>query len=301
MDTTHEQRLLRLSIAVTVVVGLAGIVSGLFTWSRAIVFDGMYSLVDAMLTTGSLAVSKLVAQEGSRRFQYGYWHLEPMVEVFGGAILALACLYAAVNAIAGLLAGGHDVAYGFGAIWAGLLCAISLLMAAYIRRHARALGSPLLALDARSWLVSGFLSLALLVGFLIAVALGQSGTAAHWVPYVDSIVLLAIALAMLPMPVRPALQAMRDVLQVAPGELDRKVHSVMDALVGELGFADYTSHVAKVGRARFIEIHILVPPDYRIGTIADADNIRNIIAQRLEAHSPQFWLTVDFTADRAWT
>ena len=53
------------------------------------------------------------------------------------------------------------------------------------------------------------------------------------------------------------------------------------------------------GRARFVEIHVLVAADSRIDTAA-ADSIRRDIAQRLNAAWPNFWLTVDFTADRSW-
>jgi predicted Co/Zn/Cd cation transporter (cation efflux family) len=108
-----------------------------------------------------------------------------------------------------------------------------------------------------------------------------------------------MAVSMLPVPLIGLWRSMTDVLQVAPGELDQRVHSVMDSLVKEHGFVDYSSYVAKVGRARFVEIHVLVSPDSRIDT-ATADTIRRDISQRLNAAWPNFWLTVDFTADRSW-
>lgn len=299
MDTRSEQRLLKLSIVVTIAVGAVGLVGGLLINSQAIVFDGMYSLVDVVLTVASLAVSRLVTTQGSRRFQYGYWHLEPIVETFGGAILATACVYAGLNAIDGLLKGGHAVSYGWGALWAAVLCVVGMTMTLYMRRQARRLDSPLLALDARSWLVSGCLSMALLIGFGIALSL-RGTTRESWIPYVDPAVLLCIAAAMLPVPFFGTLRAMREVLQVAPSELDKKVKSVMDAVIEEHGFLGYTSHVAKAGRASFVEIHVLVPPGYEMGSIARADHWRRDIADRLGANAPQFWLTVDFTADRAW-
>ena len=299
MDTRPEQRLLKLSIAVTLVVGAVGVVGGLWIHSQAIMFDGMYSLVDVVLTAASLAVSRLVALEDSRQFQYGYWHLEPLVEVFGGAILALACIYAAINAVNGLLAGGHEVEYGYGAVWAGILCIVGLAMAFYMRRHARRMRSGLLALDSRSWMVSGFLSMALLVGFGIAIAI-EGTRFAKWIPYLDSAILLCIATAMLPVPMRSTWRAIREVLQVAPNELDEKVQRTMKDVVAEHGFLDFTSHVAKVGRAQFVEIHILVPPGYPNGSIEQTDHIRRSIAERLGAQTRQFWLTIDFTADPAW-
>src|SRR3954453_8589420 len=151
MDTLAEQRALKFSIAMTLLIGLLGVVTGLLTGSQAIIFDGMYSFVDVVLTIVSLAVSKLLANQGSRRFQYGYSHLEPVVGTFGGAVLALACVYAVINAIKDLLGGGHTVDYGFGAIWAGVLCMIGSAMAYYMSRMASRLASGLLSLDARSW------------------------------------------------------------------------------------------------------------------------------------------------------
>ncbi|MFC3814068.1 cation diffusion facilitator family transporter [Lysobacter sp. GCM10012299] len=299
MDTRPEQRLLKLSIGITIVVGVVGIASGLLVNSDAIIFDGMYSLVDVVLTVASLSVSRLVAYEGSRRFQFGYWHLEPMVEAFGGATLALSCLYAAFTAIIGLTSGGNEVSYGLGALWAGILCVVGMGMSAYMRGHARRLGSNLLALDARAWLVSGSLSLALLLGFAVAVSMKGAGHDA-WVPFIDPAILLCIALAMLAVPMRSTWRAIREVLQVAPGDLDREVKQVMDEVVAEHGFLEYSSHVAKVGRGRFVEILILVPADHQIGPISRVDAIRRDIAARLGADRPQFWLTIEFTGDRSW-
>jgi cation diffusion facilitator family transporter len=297
-QSNAEQATLKFSIALTVSLGLVGVASGLATGSQAIIFDGMYSFVDVVPTIVSLIVVKLIAHGTSHKFQYGYWHLEPLVAVLRDSILIVACIYAAVDAINGLASGGSDVEYGIAALWAGALSLIGIAMTLYLARQARRLQSPMLKIDSRSWLVSACLSLALLIGF--AFALGLHGTRfERWIPYLDTTALLIIALAMLPVPLIGLWRSLADVLQVAPHDLVSEVHSVMDSIVRERTFVDYSSYVAKVGRARFVEIHVLVAPDSRIDTAA-ADAIRRDIAQRLNAVFPNFWLTVDFTADRAW-
>lgn len=293
-----EQGTLKLSIALTVVLGVLGVASGLVTGSAAIIFDGMYSFVDVVPTVVSLLVVKLIERGTSHRFQYGYWHLEPLVAVLRDAILAVACIYAAIDAVKALSSGGHDVEYGLAAAWAGVLCVIGLAMTLFLARRAKALQSPMLEIDARSWVVSTCLSLALLIGFAIASAL--AGTRLQgWIPYVDAIALLSMALIMLPMPLIGLWRSMSDVLQVAPDELNVRVQSVMDSVVSEHKFFEYSSYIAKAGRGRFVEIHILVSPASRID-IATADAIRADISNRLNAATPTFWLTVDFTADRRW-
>jgi cation diffusion facilitator family transporter len=293
-----EQGTLKFSIALTVCLGLLGVASGLVTGSQAIIFDGMYSFVDVIPTVVSLLVVKLIDRGSSHRFQYGYWHLEPLVAVLRDSILAVACIYAAVDAINTLASGGHEVEYGRAAAWAGILCVIGLSMTWFLSRRAKKFNSLMLKIDARSWIVSAALSMALLLGFVLAAAL--AGTRFEsWIPYMDAIALLTMALIMLPMPLLGLWRSMGDVLQMAPDAINQKVHAVMDSIVKERGFLDYTSYIAKVGRGKFVEIHILVPQETRID-IARADEIRREVSDRLDAGSPTIWLTVDFTADRRW-
>jgi cation diffusion facilitator family transporter len=299
MGPTTEQGALKLSILVTALMGLTGVAAGFMIGSGAIMFDGIYSFVDVMLTFGALAVSKLLNQEPTKRFQFGYWHLEPLVGVIESAILVTACVYAIINALQGLKSGGHSVSYGFGLVWAGIMCVSGVAMAAYVGRLARDQGSILLKVVSRGWLLSGLLSLALLVAYSIAVALDNSAYS-HWVPYVDPAVLLCMSLALLPIPLKTLTAAIREVLEVAPQDLDQSVRSVLDDMTKERGFVRYSSHVAQVGRVRFVEIHILVPADYRVETVRAVDDIRREIAARLEASWPQTWLTVDLTADPEW-
>jgi cation diffusion facilitator family transporter len=298
MQTNQEQSTLKVSITLTVILGVIGVSSGLVTGSQAIIFDGMYSFVDVAPTVVSLIVVKLLARGSSRRFQYGYWHLEPLVAVLRDSILVIACIYAAIGAVNTLTSGGHDVSYGLAAFWAGSFFVVGVVMTLYLNRRATVLRSPMLKIDARSWMVSAFLSLALLVGFAIALML--EGTAHEsWIPYLDAISLLVMALIMLPLPLIGLRRSMTDVLQVAPDDLDHRVHEVMARIMKQHGFIEYSSYVAKGGRTQFIEIHVLVSPGSRID-VATADGIRHEIAARLDAAFPKFWLTIDFTADRAW-
>lgn len=300
MDTAREQRILKFSIGVTVAVSAIGVLGGLLVGSQAILFDGIYSLVDFALTLVALSVVRLVAREGSPRFQYGYWHLEPMVEALGGAILSLACIYALANSIIGLSHGGNEVKVGAALGWAALLAAVDMVMAVWIGRHARQLHSGLLALDARAWLLTGWMSVAVVLAFLVTLTL-YGGPRAHWIPYVDPLVLACISVVILPVPLRAAWRAMREVLQVAPDALDQRVQAVMQDFVAEHRFAGFTSHVAKIGRMQFIEIHVLTHPDADLGSIGQVDRLRDGIADRLQARDGRFWLTIDFTSDPAWT
>ena len=66
-----EASLLIGSIAATVVVAVAGVGIGLLAQSMSIVFDGLFSAVDAVITIVTLVVARVLASEGNHRFQFG--------------------------------------------------------------------------------------------------------------------------------------------------------------------------------------------------------------------------------------
>jgi len=291
MDTRAEQRVLKQSIVATALVGTSCVVFGLWAASRSIMFDGVYSLLDVVLTLGSLAVSRLVTSAGSRRFQYGYWHLEPLVLTFNSAMMCLLCVYALINGIDGLLGDGHAMEFEAGIVWVVVTGAACLGLYFYTRAQARKLHSELLKLDAKGWLVSGALNMALLIAFALGVLAGHSGYRNSGM-YADSIVLVVLALVMLPVPLSSCVRALREVLQIAPPDLDRRVREVLDGVVARHRFAGYRSFVARTGRIALVEVHFRVPVDLPIGNIRVLDAVRGEI--RAALREPHVWLTVNF-------
>jgi len=192
-----EQGVLRVSISVTFLLAAAGIVFGLLAGSFAIVFDGVYALIDATMTIVALLVSNLIAASTAagvptnrlvKHFTMGFWHLEPMVLGLNGILLTGAAIYALINAIGSILAGGRLLAFDYAILYAALTMLIAFGMAAYGKRANRDLDSAFVALDAKAWLMAGGLSAALFVAFAFGYAI-QGTTLAWLLPYVDPVAL----------------------------------------------------------------------------------------------------------------
>ena len=171
----QEQRLLLLSAAATLVLSIVGVVIGLWTGAKSIVFDGMYDVVDGGMTLIAWFAARLIARGDDRRFQYGYWHLEPMLAFLNGAVLLFACVYAFVDGVGALLAGGRPVSFDVGVVYAAAGTVVSFATYAYVRDKGQGLGSTLLDLDARLWLLGGVLSTGLCVSFAAAGLLEGTG------------------------------------------------------------------------------------------------------------------------------
>lgn len=300
--TTHserEQRILKRSLAITVVFASSGILLGLLSGSQSIVFDGLFSVIDTLVLMLALTAARLVQREGDRRFQYGYWHIEPIVLAFNGSVLMFLCLYAFINAVGSFLAGGRELELDWALGYAAAACIVTFGMYFYERRENRQVRSNLLRLDAQSWLMSALIASALLVAFALAKAI-EGTRFAPFAPYVDPAVLALLTSYLITVPIKTVRQALNEILLITPPKLDQVVRTVMDAVVERHGFRKYTSYVAKVGRAYFIEIYIVTPADFQVGSIATLDAIRQEISTAISDQRSYQWLIVEFTADERW-
>ncbi len=294
--TRAEAAVLRHSLWLTVAIAFVGVGFGIVSGSLAIIFDGVASSINAAMTFLSLAVARLLAREGSRRFQFGYWHFEPMVLALNGALLVMFCFYGFVTGLGDLLAGGRDLAFGWAMAYAALSTVASLATWVYERWRNRSIRSELIGLDMQSWLMATAVSAALLVAF--GYALLVEGTALAWTAALaDPAVLALVSLGLAFMPIATLRRAWQDIFQMAPGPLDAAVEAAARGSVERHGLETFTSYVARAGRATFIEIHLVVPADFSLGKVATLDRIRREIAEELGPPRPERWLTVAFTGD----
>ncbi|GAC1043600.1 cation diffusion facilitator family transporter [Rhizobium sp. No.120] len=305
---TTEQSVLRISIIVTFVLAVAGIVFGLLSGSYAIVFDGIYALTDASMTIVALVVSNLIissatnttaAGKFAKHFTMGFWHLEPMVLGLNGVLLTGAAVYALINAVGSIMSGGRHLSFDQAIIYAVLTMIIAFLMAAYARRANKTIGSNFIALDAKAWVMTGSLSGALLLAFIFGFFI--QGTKLEWMsPYVDPVALALVCLIVIPMPVGTIKQAFADILLVTPSDLRDHVDRVAAEIVRRYNFLSYRSYVARVGRGRQIELYFIVPPDGPAKKLEEWDHIRDEIGEAIGGEGPDRWLTIAFTTDPEW-
>lgn len=77
-DAELEQRVLKLSIMLSGVLGGFALVVALVTGSMSTLFDGLFSIIDVSMGILSLWMARLITREATRRFRDGFWHIEPM-------------------------------------------------------------------------------------------------------------------------------------------------------------------------------------------------------------------------------
>ncbi|TYP67055.1 putative Co/Zn/Cd cation transporter (cation efflux family) [Stutzerimonas stutzeri] len=302
-----EQAVLRLSIAMTFVVAAVGIGFGVASGSASIIFDGIYSLTDAVMTSVALLVSSLITQRLSerrqarlvQRFTMGFWHLEPMVLGLNGVLLSGAAIYALVTAVGSLLAGGRELDFGRAIVYAVVVVIVAVGMAIHNRHANLSIRSNFVALDVQGWTISAALTGALLAAFVFGWAI-QGTALAPLSPYVDPAVLALVCVIVIPLPVPTIRRALADILLITPPDMMAQVDRVARDVVARHGFLDHRAYVARVGRGRQIELYFIVPQGQPPRPLEEWDAIRDQIGEAIGGDITNRWLTIAFTTDPEW-
>jgi predicted Co/Zn/Cd cation transporter (cation efflux family) len=246
--------------------------------------------------------AKLVARPADKRFQYGYWHVEPMVLSVNALMMCLICLYAFINGVAGLRQGGHVVdsfrVIGFSIVTALLCGGIGL----YERIIARKINSQILKNDSREWLIDFSFSMVTLVGFTSLFLLPESLN--NKLSYhIDSAMVTIMAVILIPFPVRVLWVNLREVLRITGTEevLVGHVDTVLQTIKAEYPIISYSNHILKVGRTYFVEVNILVGENFPLHSIVEQDVLRDRIWKACDKPLEDIWLSVCITADQRWS
>lgn len=295
-----EQQTLRVSLVSILVLSCLGIGFGLVSGSAAIMFDGVFSLVDAVMSVVSIILAGLIATSTAqglpRRFSMGFWHFEPLVLCLNALVMMSVAGYALLQAVTAVLDGGREVEFGPAVIYTVVVLILACGTAIAEHRANRTINSALVAMDVKGWIMGAGVTGALLVAFIIGMII--DGTSyEHLMPYVDPVVLIIVATVLIPVPLRTLARALSEIALVTPPDLHAQGRAVADRIVAEEGFLGAEVYAAQVGRSRQVEIAFEVSPDIPPRPLTEWHGIRQAVAAELGGADPNNWITVWFTTD----
>lgn len=299
-DTQREQALLQRSIYGATGIACLSVAFGFITSSQSILFDGMYAVLDALLSGLALFVLRLVGKNpSSRRFQYGFWHVEPLVLVLNGSMLLLLCLYAFANAVQNLLDGGSHFELGWAMAYAFVVTVACVIITVKQKQANKGMASPIIDLDVRGWMISTAISAAIFLAFVLAWFL-QETQYAFLVPYVDSSILAVLILCVTPVPAKIVFNAIKEVLVITSESLEKKIDQIMQKALLRYGFVKYSHYETRIGRGLFVEIYIVLPESMEYVGISELDNIRDNIAKEINEPGLDLWMSISFYRNEKW-
>ena len=277
-----------------------GLLYGIYLDSQAIILDGIFSSFSFIGTGLNWLTSRVVMRSPDQKFQYGYTHFEPLAQVVNALMMLIVCSYALINGALAFWRGdqievsGHNLSY---ALFMTLFC-LGIWYFEYYRY--KKTKSELIAVDAAEWLIDLLFSGLLLIGFIIAFFLQE--TYPEWAGYTDSILVCVMAMILIPIPLKILNKNLKQVLMMTGDEniITPKIEKVIEEIQEKEDIKDFTTHIVKSGRAYFIEVNILVGPNFSLQTIAEQDELRQKIVQAADIPLPYLWLSLCITAHKKW-
>ncbi|MGF1643750.1 MAG: cation diffusion facilitator family transporter [Thiotrichales bacterium] len=301
MTAQLEQRALKLSLAGTVVMAVFGIGFGLYLNADAILLDGFFSFLSMGMTGLSLFTSYLIQRPEDRRFQFGYAHLEPLMNSVNGIVILAVCSYSFVSGISGLLSGGNRIPFNLALYYAVPITALCVVLYLYETWMARRLNSELLRVDSREWLVDSILTATLTLGFLLGWYL-ETTRFAHYVPLLDPVLVIVLSSVAMVIPYRVLKRNVGEVLGVAPPEMARVIRRTVGQTLAPYRVRMVNTHVAKLGRRYDIEINVLIDEASPLfnANLEALDAVRDELSVALNMDPADHWISISFTQDPEW-
>jgi cation diffusion facilitator family transporter len=296
-DPSRERRLLLLSVCASAGFAVGSSAWGLLSGSSMIVFDGVYSFVSVGLSLLAVLALRLSRRGPSPDYPWGPEMWEPLVVLVKALALGALCVYAAVEGVDQLVAGGRPVATGWALAYALLATLAGVVVTVVLRRSGQ---SALVRAEAAEWLGDTLLSVGVLIGFAVAVVLVAAGRT-DLAAYVDPAMVVAASVVFLRVPAALVAGGLREVLsKAAPADTLGELQAAVDAVGRRFGLPEAYLRAAKVGSRVDVEVDFVVGAESPVRTVADCDRVREDLHDRLATLGHERSLVVAFTTDRRW-
>ncbi|WP_323846155.1 cation diffusion facilitator family transporter [Microbulbifer magnicolonia] len=291
-----ETRGLWLSIVGCLSMAALGFIFAYQAKSEAIFLDGVFSLVNFVMSLVMLSVSRLIRRSADRRFPFGYASFEPAFNVLQSMVILGVMLMALSSAIAALYQGGRSLEAGIATFYAVVASSGCLAVYLVLRRIARVSGSTLIEVDSFAWLMDAVLSGVVLCAFAFVWQFGE--LLGGWLPFVDAWMVIVMVAVMLPVPARILYRNLMEVLLAAPSAtVQREIRSAFAAAMHNIPGQRWSLSMTKTGRSLYLHARILLDENYSNAPVEQADEWRELVTERMSAYVAEQEFDVVFTTD----
>lgn len=251
------------------------------TGSVALLADALESVVNVVTAVAALAAILYSQRPADANHPYGHAKAEYLSAVLEGALIVVAALVILSEAWAALAVARAPEMPALGLAVNAVATAINGAWAAFLIRRGRQLRSPALVADARHLFADVVTSLGVLVGVALVVLTGQL--------WLDPALAVGTALNILWSGWRLMRESVAGLMDEAVGpELLTRIRAIV-ASHAEGAMEAHDIRTRHSGRFTFIEFHLVVPGDMRVGT---AHEICDRVEEALKAEIADSIITI---------
>ena len=231
MNNSYERSGLLTSIVGSLLFGSLGITFAIFTGSQAVLLDGAFNLVAALMAFIGLKIANSLERPETEHYPIGFYALEPLFVLGKGLILLLLTTYVIVNNVIIMINGGNELNLGLVLIYLSVALVGNMIVYFRIRSKNVKTSSPILAIETENWkinvAITGGIALAILISFLL-----RDSFLKDYLRYVDQVIVIIVATLSLPVPVTAIKEGLGDLLLFAPPDETR--NKIREAVLEEM-------------------------------------------------------------------
>ncbi len=269
---------------VSLIAGTAIFLGKLATWQ---VTGSVAVLSDALESTANIAAAGLLvfsillaARPADRDHPYGHGRVEFLSAAVEGALIVVAAVLIAVEAVGTLLRGGAPHALGFGLVALGALSLGNAALGVYLLRTGRAAHSLALVADGKHVLVDVYTSLGVIAGLALVKVTGLA--------WLDPVVALAVGANIVREGVGLVRSAVRGLMDEADPDLLARLAKALDRERPAEWIDVHGLRAWRSGALVHSDLHLVVPRYFdaeRLHRISDAVEARMLggLAEPAEA------------------
>ncbi len=277
----RADRLAATSLVVAMTVLGLKVAAWWITGSVALLADALESVVNVVTAVAALAAILYSQRPADANHPYGHAKAEYLSAVLEGALIVVAALVILSEAWAALAVARAPEMPALGLAVNAVATAINGAWAAFLIRRGRQLRSPALVADARHLFADVVTSLGVLVGVALVVLTGQL--------WLDPALAVGTALNILWSGWRLMRESVAGLMDEAVGpELLARIRAIV-ASHAEGAMEAHDIRTRHSGRFTFIEFHLVVPGDMRVGT---AHEICDRVEEALKAEIADSIITI---------
>ena len=248
---------------------------GLQIGSIGVISEAVHSSVDLVASGLAFLAIRAAAKPADHDHAYGHGKYENLSGLAEGALILVAGVILAWEAVPRLLAGGRPPQVDLGLVAIGASCVVNLFVSAYLHRVAREEGSPALEADAQhlsSDVITG-------AGVLLGLGLVQLTHLALF----DGLTALVVSLWILRIGYRIVAAALAHLVDESlPAEEVAEVELILQAFEKDL-LDWHDLKTRRSGSHRYMDVHLVVPGDI---TAKEAHRIADAIERTLVERFP---------------
>ncbi len=294
-ERAADRRAIRVSLIGAALFATFGLSFAVWSGSQAVLLDGAYNLITALMVVVALRITSLLDRPASPDRPAGFAALEPMYVLAKGLTLLALTIVVLISNLIVLATGGTELDLGVVVVYVALAVSGNLVVWLLIRRERKRNQTPLIQVEEQSWMVNTIVSAAIAVSFVLVVVL-QDGVLEPFVPYVDQIVVVVVCAASLPVPIAAIRSSLRDLLLFGP---DEEVRTSIDAAVGsrllDWPLERWSTEVFTMGRHLWVSL--TVTPTASEIEAAFGDELRRSLLDELDSQFGPVRLDVVITTE----